>query len=189
MSALIYAALGLLGLDTGLAILFFCNFNIIKAKEGLNLPRGQVAWFLWVAGVAELFASYYFFAVGDTLDAVTFGGFGLFWMGLQALIYLGGDGRVLGPMAIAYAVFSIPLIFAYATASLTITAIIVMLLLIFLSLIPAAWDKTNAKLLGTLQVICFTITSIAIIGLVLGSMTGTSLEGIGKMLLGPALIT
>ncbi|MGY0288747.1 MAG: hypothetical protein ACUX7D_08375 [Candidatus Methanodesulfokora washburnensis] len=182
-SSLAFAALGLLGLDTGLAILFLQNFGIIKPKEGADLAKGQAAWFLWVAGVAELFASYYFYVAGDALDAMIFGAYGLFWMGLFALTYWSGDARVLGPVGIAYAIFTLPLIPVTAMISLTICGIIVMLLLIFLALIPATWGKANAKVLGILQLVCFVITSIAIIGLIFASMSGTPLEGIGKALL------
>jgi len=111
VSFVIYAALGLLGLATGLAILIFSNFGIIKEKEGALLSNAQAAWFLWVAGVAELIASVYFAAQADFLDAVTFGGYGLFWVALGTMTYWKGDARVLGPISIAYAVFSLPLMF------------------------------------------------------------------------------
>lgn len=186
MEPLIYAALGLLGLCTGLAILIFCNFGIIKPKEGALLGNGQAAWFIWVAGVAELFASYYFMTLGDYLDAGTFGGYGLFWMALGTMVYWNGDGRVLGPMAIAYAIFSIPLMFAYATVSSTLFLVILMLFLIFLALIPAAWDKANAKLLGTLQLICLIFAALSILGLIFGTMP--QLQSYQSWFLWPALI-
>ncbi|GEM_PF-1402675 len=187
MSELIYAALGLLGLDTGLMILIFCNFNIIKTKEGSNLPKGQASWFLWVAGMAEVIAAAFFFGVGDTLDAATFAGFGLFWMGLGTISFWAGDGRVLGPMAIAYAIFAAALTPAYMCTSWTLGLLLLFLVFIFLALIPSAWDKANAKLLGTLQLITFLIAMVAIFGLVWASLPETGLtaqlNGIGVKLL------
>ncbi|MDI9643736.1 MAG: hypothetical protein QFX35_00770 [Candidatus Verstraetearchaeota archaeon] len=174
MSFVIYAALGLLGLCTGLAILIFCNFGMIKPKEGALLGNGQAAWFIWVAGVAELLASYYFMIHADYLDAATFGGFGLFWMALGTMIYWNGDGRVLGPMAVAYTIFSVPLMFAYATVSSTLFLVLLMLVLIFLALIPAAWDKANAKVLGTLQLICLIFAALAIFGLIFAAIPALS---------------
>lgn len=186
MSFVIYAALGLLGLCTGLAILIFCNFNIIKQKEGYLLGNGQAAWFIWVSGIAELIASGYFAMHLDFLDAATFGGYGLFWMALGTMVYWGGDGRVLGPMAIAYAIFSLPLMFAYATVSSTLFLVILMLFLIFLALIPAAWEKANAKVLGTLQLICLIFAALSILGLVFAAIP--ALAGYASWFLWPALI-
>ncbi len=186
MSFVIYAALGLLGLTTGLAILIFCNFNIIKTKEGYLLGNGQAAWFIWVSGVAELIASAYFAMHLDFLDAATFGGYGLFWMALGTMSYWKGDGRVLGPMAIAYAIFSLPLMFAYATVSSTLFVVILMLFLIFLALIPAAWEKASAKALGTLQLICLIFAALSILGLVF--MAIPELAGYASWFLWPALI-
>jgi succinate-acetate transporter protein len=183
VSALIYAALGLLGLNTGLMILVFCNFGMIKAKEGVSLPNGQAAWFLWVAGVAELFAAAFFFGVGDTLDAATFAGFGLFWVGLGTFTFWGGEGKVLGPMAIAYAIFSAALTPAYMGISWTLGLVLLFLVFIFLAIIPAAWGKANAKVLGTLQLICFLITMVAIFGLVWASLSDPYLNTLGTQLL------
>lgn len=170
MSALIYAALGLLGLNTGLMILIFCNFDVIKTKEGVSLPKGEAAWFLWVAGIAEIIAAAFFYGAGDTLDAATFAGFGLFWMGLGTINVWGGDGRVLGPMAVAYAIFAIALTPAYFMAAYILGALLLFLVFIFLAIIPAAWDKANATVLGSLQLITFIIATIAIIAAVWGSL-------------------
>lgn len=186
MSFVIYAALGLLGLATGLAILIFSNFGIIKEKEGALLSNAQAAWFLWVAGVAELIASAYFAAQADFLDAATFGGYGLFWVALGTMTYWKGDARVLGPISIAYAVFSLPLMFAYATVSSTLFLVVLMLFLIFLALIPAAWGKASAKLLGTLQLICLIFTVLSIIGLVFAAVP--ALQGYASWFLWPRLI-
>jgi len=178
--ALIYAALGLLGLNTGLAILIMCNFGLIKAQADLSLPRGQAAWFLWVAGIAELFAAVFFFASGDNLDAATFGGFGLFWMGLGTINVWSGkvdtaDARVLGPMAIAYAIFAIALFPVYLSISYVLGALLFLLFLVFLAIIPAAWGKASATVLGSLQLITFIIATIAIIGAVWYASGNTTL--------------
>jgi hypothetical protein len=178
MTALIYAALGLLGLNTGLIILIFCNFGMVKALD--NLPKGQAAWFLWVGGVAELIAAYFFFAgAGDTLDAATFGGFGLFWMGLGTLILWGGAGEVLRPMAIAYTIFAIALTPAYFTVSYVLGILLVMLVLVFVCIAAGA----PATVLGSVQLITFIVATVAIIGAVWYSTGNTTLMNASSWLL------
>lgn len=177
MTALIYAALGFLGLNTGLMILIFCNFGLIKSSEGL--PKGQAAWFLWVAGIAEIIAAYFFFGFGDTLDSATFAGFGLFWMGLGTMILWGGDGAVLKPMAISYAIFAIALMPYYLSISYVLGALLLFLFFIFVAIAAGA----NAKVLGTIQLITFIIALIALVAAVWYSSGNTDLMNISSWLL------
>ncbi|MDI9645359.1 MAG: hypothetical protein QFX40_01530 [Archaeoglobales archaeon] len=186
MSYVIYAAVGLLGLAVGLSILIFTSFGILKPKEGSNLDRGQAPWYLWVSGIAMLIASAYFAMHNDFLDAATFGGYGVFWTAIGTLFYWGGDSRTLGPIAIGYAVWSLALMFAYATVSATLFIVLLLLVLIFLSLIPAAWDKVNAKVLGTLELLCLIFTLIAVVGLIFAAVP--ELEGYAGIFIWPPLI-
>lgn len=170
MAQEIYAALGLLGLCVGLATLIL-SAKVIKPKEGAGeLSASQSAWFLWVAGVAELIASLYFALGNSTVNAATFGGYGLFWMALGTMVRWNGDSRVLGPISIGYAVFSLGLAIVFATVSLTLFLVVLMLFLIFLALIPAAWGKESQNLLLVLYVLCLIFALIAVLGLIFASV-------------------
>lgn len=186
MSYVIYAAIGLLGLAVGLATLLFMSLGILKPKEGSNLDRGQAPWYLWVSGIAMLISSAYFAMHNDFLDAATFGGYGVFWTALGTLFYWGGDSRTIGPISIPYALWSLALMFAYATVSATLFVILLLLVLIFLSLIPSAWGKVNAKLVGSFELLCLIFTLIAVVGLIFTAIP--KLEGYASVFLWPPVI-
>lgn len=186
MTYAIYAALGLLGLAVGLATLVFMSFGILKPREGSNLDRGQAPWYLWVSGVSMLIASAYFAMHNDFLDSATFGGYGVFWTALGTLFYWGGDSRTIGPISIGYAVWSLALMFAYATISATLFVVLLLLVFIFLALIPSAWGKANARLLGALELLCLIFTIIAIVGLIFTAVP--KLQGYAGIFIWPPLI-
>lgn len=186
MSFAIYAAVGLLGLAVGLVVLVFMSFGIFKPKEGINLDRGQAPWYLWVSGISMLISSAYFALHNYFLDSATFGGYGVFWTALATLFYWGGDNRTIGAISIVYAVWSLALVFAYATVSATLFVVLLLLVLIFLALIPSAWGKVNAKILGTLELLCLIFTLIAVVGLIFSSVP--ELQGYAGLFLWPPLL-
>ena len=139
-------AWALMGYTVGVAV-YGANllFGIPKG-DATSIGKGMAAWAFAYGGIAELIAAVWFLTPygADFLSATTFGVYGTFWLGLAALVWVGGDLKVASFMAVPVWIFSFIAAAAWYMAGAPIVSLLVVLIgLIFLMLTPGLYTGSS----------------------------------------------
>jgi succinate-acetate transporter protein len=182
-------ALGLGAFALTTFVLNIVNAGIISTDNiGMVLPIG-----LFYGGLAQFMAGMWEVKRGDTFGATCFTSFGAFWIAVATMIIL-EDAGVIGPVAreglailfIAWGIFTLYATIASLRLARGVTAVFVLLTILFFLLAAGEWNSTIHKVAGYEGIITAAVAWYCSAGILINTLFEREVLPLGKPL-APAL--
>jgi succinate-acetate transporter protein len=175
-------ALGLGAFALTTFILNVVNAGLIDADSlGMVLPIG-----IFYGGLAQFCAGMWDVKRGDTFGATCFTSFGAFWMAVAVMILLEKAGVIatvpkegLAVLFIAWGIFTLYATIASTRVNKAVTAVFVLLTILFFLLAIGEWNSTVHKIAGWEGIITALVAWYASAGILINTMYGKQVVPLG----------
>ena len=175
-------ALGLGAFALTTFILNVVNAGLIDADSlGMVLPIG-----IFYGGLAQFCAGMWDVKRGDTFGATCFTSFGAFWMAVASMILLEKAGVIatvpkegLAVLFIAWGIFTLYATIASTRVNKAVTAVFVLLTILFFLLAIGEWNSTVHKIAGWEGIITALVAWYTSAGILINTMYGKQVVPLG----------
>jgi len=163
-------------------LLNIVNAGIIDANNlGVVLPVG-----IFYGGLAQFCAGMWDVKRGDTFGATCFTSYGAFWMAVAIMILLEKGGIIaevpregLAVLFIAWGIFTLYATIASLRVAKAVTAVFVLLTILFLLLTIGEWNSTVHKVAGYEGIVTALVAWYASAGILINTMFGREVVPLG----------
>jgi len=163
-------------------ILNIVNAGIIDADNlGMVLPIG-----IFYGGLAQFCAGMWDVKRGDTFGATCFTSFGAFWMAVAAMILLEKAGIIpnvpregLAVLFVAWGIFTLYATIASLRVAKAVTAVFVLLTILFFLLAIGEWNPTVHKIAGYEGIVTALAAWYASAGILINTQFGREVIPLG----------